>query len=282
MSNIILEGESFFVFRKLDLIIKNKKVEWNPDFIERSSTLFKKTDYYIFFNCDKATLEKNNHTNSIFCYPDKNLDLRTDWVKKIKKMSDFYSYEPIPTTDFQALKDLFQDAPQISQLPSKKASLKYKGTKQNYEWFDLMMINDVLSCGNKNSFEDLFSGYVDIWKFTDDFWSGNLHCLKQINLFDNDNFEEYFNKVRETSKDYLELLQTNAKTFEHHKSILPTSAITNSFRFLKVKEKLDKIKKKNPIEIISLFDECLKNVRDGSNAKLELIKIFFEYKTNVI
>jgi hypothetical protein len=282
MSNFILEGESFFVYKKLDELISNKKAEFNPDSINNSFSLLQNVDYYVFFDADKSISEKFTHKNTIFCYPDKNLDLRLDWVKKIKTQSEYFCFEPIPSTDFDSLKQVFPKVPNIFSLPIKKNNLKYKGAKQNYDWFDLCLIKDLLDCKNENVFYELFDGFVDIWKFTDDFWSGNLYCLKQINSFNNNNFEDYFNRIRETSKDYIELMQSGAKTFDDHKRIIPNPIVNNHFRFIKIREKLSKIKKKSGIDALSLFDECLKNVREGSNPKLELIKMFFEYKTNVL
>jgi hypothetical protein len=43
---------------------------------------------------------------------------------------------------------------------------------------------------------------------------------------------------------------------------------------MKVKEKLRTRKNKNILDSLHKIDECLKNVRTGSNAKLEMLKLF--------
>ena len=282
MANYILEGETFFVLDKLSSLTHGKKVEINP---ERTKTvsLFDTTDYYVFFDPDKETIEKVASNNFILCFLDKNLDLRLDYVKKAKQKSEFTSFEPIPTTDFAALKRVFPNLKNNSNsLPSKKGNLKYKGAKQNYEWFDLCLISDLYEFGDENIYKLVFESYFDIWKFTDFLWSGNNECIKQISYINDSNFEDYFNRIRETSKDYLDAYITNSNSFFAHKNLYPNTILTNEFRFDKVKEKLNKIQKNNVLNCISYFDDCLMNVRMGSNPKLELLKLFFKFKQHVL
>ena len=77
------------------------------------------------------------------------------------------------------------------------------------------------------------------------------------------------------------MLFRSSKNFYEHKKLLPNSIITNEFRYNKVKEKLKSLKKDNEIFAIDLFDQCLMNVREGSNPKIEMIKLFFKFKKYV-
>ena len=278
MSSYILEGESFLVLEKLDSLIENKKVEFNPVKLSNTLSLLRNVDYYVFIDPDKEIIENINCDNFILCFMDKNIDLRLDYIKKIKNKGKYYCFEPVPTTDFVSLKQIFPDIKPNNFLPSKKANLKYKGTKQNYEWYDLNLISDILSLSDQSLFEHISHSFFDIWKFTDLLWSGNSKCTEQIAYINDKNFEDYFNRIRETSKDYLEILQTNSKTFSEHKKLMPNTALTNEYRFDKVKEKLNLINLNHQLDIIYSFDVCLKNVRLGSSPKLELLKLFFNFK----
>jgi len=276
MPSYVIEGESFFVFKELDKLTKNKKIEINPDFSHEYFSFLKKTDYGVYFDPEKNIVERLKD-NFILCFMDKNLDLRLDYIKKIKNKSEFISFDPIPSTDYKALSDLFPKIKPNQHLPTKKVSLKYKGQKQNYEWFDLCLIND-LSTLDSNVFSELSEGYFDIWAFTEHLWSGNKLCLEQIKYMNGKNFEDYFNRIRETSKDYIEIVQCRSSNFYDHKNKLPNSIINNPFRYEKVKEKLNFLKFNSEIDAIYLFEECLKNVREGSNPKIELINLFFKFK----
>ncbi len=277
MPNYILEGEAYFVLSKLRALIQNKKVEFNPE-PKKAMTFFSTVDFNVYFDPDKDTLEKIND-NFIICLLDKNFDLRLDYVKKLKSKAEFVSFDPIPSTDPVSLKNIFKKINTEEQcLPSKKVSLKYKGSKQNYEWYDLCLINDIYGLGDLNIFAEIFDSYFDIWKFSDLLWDGNNKCLDQINHINEKNFEDYFNRIRETNKDYLEVLQSGCKNFYEHKKVVNNSIITNEFRYNKVMEKLSRIKKGQEIYALSLIDQCLMNVREGSNPKIELIKMFFKFK----
>lgn len=278
MSSYLLEGESFFVLAKLDSLIQNKKIELNPAKTSSTLSLLRNVDYYVFIDPDKQTIENINCDNFIVCFMDKNIDLRLDYIKKIKNKSEYHCFEPIPTTDFDALRQVFPDIHSSNFLPSKKATIKYKGSKQNYEWYDLNLIADILVLNDQSLFELMSDSFFDIWKFSDLLWSGNTKCVEQIVYINDKNFEDYFNRIRETSKDYLEILQTNAKTFNEHKKLMPNTALSNEYRFEKVKEKLNLINLNHKLDAICLFDACLKNVRLGSNPKLELLKLFFNFK----
>ena len=105
--------------------------------------------------------------------------------------------------------------------------------------------------------------------------------MSDIVQIDEKNFEDYFNRIRETSKDYLEVIQSRARSFSEHKKILPNTSLTNEFRFDKINEKLKRIHSNHHLSIIYSFDDCLKNVRLGSNPKLELLKLFFNFKKYV-
>jgi hypothetical protein len=282
MPNYILEGESFFVLEKLYELTEGKKIEINPDKIN-SFSLFSKTDYYVFFDPDKETLEKQNLDNFILCFMDKNIDQRLDYIKKIKKNATLLSFEPIPTTDFESLRRLFPDfKANLHSLPFKKGGLKYKGSKQNYEWFDLCLISDIYSLGDTNLYGQVFDSYFDIWAFSDLLWIGNVKCMEQIRYINDKNFEDYFNRIRETSKDYLEVYQTGAKNLQTHKKHYQESMINSDFRFAKIKEKLNLLKQDGILDCIGAFDVCLKNVREGSNPKVELIKLFYKFKSNAV
>ena len=280
MSNYILEGESFFILEKLYELTEGKKIEINPEKINPFS-LFGNVDYYVFFDPDKETIESINFNNFILCFMDKNVDLRLDYIKRIKQISTIKTFDPIPTTDFQTLKEIFPNITQPNSLPSKKGNLKYKGSKQNYEWFDLCLINDLYSFDDQKIYQLVFDSYFDIWRFTDDLWCGSTKCLSQIKYINEKNFEDYFNRIRETSKDYIELIQTQSKNFYLHKQAYSSTSITNEFRFSKIREKLILLKPNSENFVLSLFEECLKNVRLGSNPKLEMIKLFFKFKQNV-
>lgn len=277
MPNYILEGEAYFVLSKLRALVQNKKVEFNPE-PKKAMTFFSTVDFNVYFDPDKDTLEKIND-NFIICLLDKNFDLRLDYVKKLKSKAEFMSFDPIPSTDPVSLRNIFKKINTEEQcLPSKKVSLKYKGSKQNYEWYDLCLINDIYGLGDLNIFAEIFDSYFDIWKFSDLLWDGNNKCLDQINHINEKNFEDYFNRIRETNKDYLEVLQSGCKNFYEHKKVVNNSIITNEFRYNKVIEKLSRIKKGQEIYALSLIDQCLMNVREGSNPKIELIKMFFKFK----
>jgi hypothetical protein len=280
MSNYILEGESFFILEKLSELIEGKKIEINPEKIDTIS-LLKKVDYYVFFDPDKETLEKHNLNNFIVCFMDKNTDQRLDYIKKLKQKSQLITFEPIPNTDFDSLKKIFPMFETLNNsLPFKKTSLKFKGAKQNYEWFDLCLIYDFYHLNDVNIYKLMFESYFDIWRFSDFLWSGNVRCLEQVKFINDKNFEDYFNRIRETSKDYLEVYSTNTSNFFTHKKLYPETIITNEFRFFKVKEKLNLIKSDFVLDCVGYFDTCLKNVREGSNPKLELIKLFYQFKQN--
>jgi hypothetical protein len=281
MSSYLLEGESFFILAKLDSLIENKKIELNPMKLSNTLSLFRNVDYYVFIDPDKQTIENINCDNFIVCFMDKNIDLRLDYIKKIKNKSEYHCFEPIPTTDFDALREIFPEIKSSNFLPSKKFNLKYKGSKQNYEWYDLSLIADLLTLNDQGLFEHMNDTFFDIWKFSDLIWSGNPKCVEQIVYINDKNFEDYFNRIRETSKDYLEILQTNAKNFNEHKKLMPNTSLLNEYRFNKVKEKLNLIDSNHQIDIIYSFDICLKNVRSGSNPKLELLKLFFNFKKYV-
>jgi hypothetical protein len=281
MSSYLLEGESFFTLAKLDSLIENKKIELNPVKLTNTLSLFKNVDYYVFIDPDKQTIENINCNNFIVCFMDKNIDLRLDYIKKIKNKSEYHCFEPIPTTDFDSLREIFPEIKSSNFLPSKKLNLKYKGSKQNYEWYDLSLIADILALNDQGLFEHMNDTFFDIWKFSDLIWSGNPKCVEQIVYINDKNFEDYFNRIRETSKDYLEILQTNAKNFNEHKKLMPNTSLLNEYRFNKVKEKLNLIDSNHQIDIIYSFDICLKNVRSGSNPKLELLKLFFNFKKYV-
>lgn len=262
-------------------ITEGKRVEYNP-LPSKSFSLISKVDYNVYIDPDKETLENINE-NFIVCMLDKNFDMRLDYVKKLKTKAEFISYEPIPTTDFQSLKAVFKDIQfNNHSLPAKKAPLKYKGVKQNYEWYDLCLIGDMYSLSDPQIFTEIFDAYFDIWKFSDMLWSGNAQCLNQVASINERNFEDYFNRIRETTKDYLEVIQGGSDNFYDHRKNVKNHIINNQFRYEKVKEKLINIKKGQEIHAISLIDECLKNVREGSNPKIELIKMFFKFKKTLI
>lgn len=282
MSNYILEGESFFILEKLYELTEGKKIEINPEKINPFS-LFGNVDYYVFFDPDKETLEKQNLDKFILCFMDKNIDQRLDYIKKIKQKAQLLSFEPIPTTDFDSFKKVFpMFKTNLNSLPFKKNSLKYKGSKQNYEWFDLCLISDLYEIGDINIYQQVFESYFDIWKFTDLLWSGNIKCLEQIKYINDKNFEDYFNRIRETSKDYLEVIQTGASNFYSHKKLYSDSVVNNEFRFNKIKEKLNLINSDCVLDCVGYFDVCLKNVREGSNPKVEMIKLFYKFKENAL
>ena len=281
MSSKTLEGESYFILKELNKITQNKQVVYNPESIPAFS-LFNQADYYVFFDPDKEVIEALHGSNFIVCFMEKNVDLRADYIKKLKNKTTWTTFEPIPTTDPASLLEEF---PNISfknnTLPFKKNPLKYKGQKQNYEWFDLNLINDLYHLSDTNIYGQVFDSFFDIWRFTDHLWTGNMRCLEQIKFIDDTNFENYFNRIRETSKDYLEVLQTNARTNHEHKTYLPQSIMTNEYRFEKVREKVNYINKNACLSVISEIDTCLKNVRLGSSPKLELVNLFYKFKNNV-
>ena len=282
MSNYILEGESFFILEKLYELTEGKKIEINPEKINPFS-LFGNVDYYVFFDPDKETLEKQNLDKFILCFMDKNIDQRLDYIKKIKQKAQLLSFEPIPTTDFDSFKKVFpMFKTNLNSLPFKKNSLKYKGSKQNYEWFDLCLISDLYEIGDINIYQQVFESYFDIWRFTDLLWSGNIKCLEQIKYINDKNFEDYFNRIRETSKDYLEVIQTGASNFYSHEKLYSDSVVNNEFRFNKIKEKLNLINSDCVLDCVGYFDVCLKNVREGSNPKVEMIKLFYKFKENAL
>ena len=281
MSNHFLEGESYFVLKELARITDGKIIDIDPT-PTSSFSLLHQANYNVFIDPAKETLEKIDN-NFIVCFLDKNVDQRLEYIKKIKQKCDFSTFEPIPTTDFTSLQKIFPQFKQSNNfLPHKNCSLKYKGQKQNYEWFDLCLIDNLRVFNDTSIFQILFDSYFDIWRFTDELWAGDSNCISQIKHINEKNFEEYFNKIRETSKDYLDVIQTNASNFYIHRQLMPNTIITNEFRFDKIKQKLCQLKPNTSIYTISFIDECLKNVRDGSNPKLELIKLFFRFKKNVL
>jgi len=75
--------------------------------------------------------------------------------------------------------------------------------------------------------------------------------------------------------------QTGANNYHEHKRLLPQTVMTNEYRFEKVREKVNLLKKNYCLSAISEIDTCLKNVRLGSNPKLELVKLFYKFKQNV-
>ena len=282
MSSYFLEGESYFVLKELDKIVSGKKVMFDPGVVQ-SVSFVKKPDYYVLIDPNKETIESINYDNFIICLMDKNADLRLDYIKSIKKKAEIITFDPIPTTDFVSLKREFPNIVNESNfMPSKKVNLKYKGAKQNYEWFDICLISDLYKFNDPEIYRAASGTYFDIWSFTDGIWSGDANCLSQVEYITGQNFEDYFNRIRETSKDYLELIQTQAKRLSIHKKIYPESVITNDFRFYKIQEKLKLLKNGTELDSIMYFDECLKHVRQGANPKLELIKLFFKFKRNVL
>jgi hypothetical protein len=281
MPGYILEGDSFFVLDKLRSITQNKKVSYQPEMITKSISFLNRPDFYVFFSIDKDLAEIIINQSFVVCNLNKNFDLRLDWVKKLKNKSEYYCFDPIPSTDFLSLQKKFPTIKNSRFLPVKNTPLKYKNTKQNYEWFDLDLINDLLPFQKDNIFEEMCENYFDIWMFTDCLWDCNLEGLNYIKNINNDNFENYFNRIRETIKDYIEVHQSDSKSFNDHRLKITSAAINNEFRFLKVKEKLAKLDTSKIAQTFSLYDECLKNVREGANPKLELIKTFFRFKDNV-
>lgn len=282
MSRYLLEGESFFVLKKLEEITKNKQVSFQQESFSNSLSFIHKADFYVFFDMNKELAEKIINLPFVVCNVDKNYDLRADWVKSLKNCSEYYCFDPIPSTDFQTLKKTFPDIEFTHFLPVKKTPLKYKNIKQNYEWYDLDLINNLLPFQDEKIFEEFCGSYFDIWQFTDALWSGNEKALKYISLITYSNFEEYFNRIRETIKDYIEVYQTNSNNLRQHTALIKNSIVINEFRFQKVKEKLNNIDQNKIAFILSLYDECLKNVREGANPKLELLGMFFKFKANVI
>lgn len=272
-----MEGEAYFILLELQRLTKGKKVEYNPDFVPKSLSMLDAVDHYVYLDPDKQTAEKINHDRFIVCFLDKNLDLRLDYVKKLKAKSTYQLFEPIPSTDFQSLRGVFPDLKKTSRLPTKKVPLKYKGQKQNYEWYDLCLISDLISLGDSAVFDYVFEGFFDIWQFTDDLWNGNPRCISQVENINDKNFEDYFNRIRETSKDYLELMQTKANNYYDHKKKLPSGLLNNQYRFEKVKEKLDMHPGKE-LWALEQIEQCLKNVRLGSNPKLTLIELVTKFQ----
>lgn len=63
---------------------------------------------------------------------------------------------------------------------------------------------------------------------------------------------------------------------------MPNTLITNEYRFNKILEKTKYLKEFNEINALFQIEQCLKNVRLGSNPKLEIIKLFFSFKNYVI
>lgn len=277
MSNYILEGESFFILKELENILYNKKYTINPDLPVQTFSLLRNNDFDVFFDPDKNKIELLKD-NFILCFMDKNIDQRSDYIKRVKNISILKTLEPIPTTDFASLQKIFNKFTSSNYFPSKKTPLKYKGQKQNYEWYDLCLIDDLYGFGDQRIYQAVCDSYFDIWKFTDQLWSIDPLCVEQLKYINGQNFEDYFNRIRETSKDYLEVIQSGANNFQDHKKILPNSIVNNDFRFNKVKSKINNIRKEFQMAAIGSFDECLKNVRMGSNPKLELINIFIKFK----
>lgn len=274
MSSFFLEGESFFVLEKLKSLCLNKKISFNPGEIKTNFSLIKNYDYYVYFEPTKEEILNIKIKNFIICFLDKNVDLRLDYIKKIKSNSEYINFEPIPTTDFESLKKIFPKIPKCNFLPNKICNLKYKGQKQNYEWFDLSLINDLYSFNEEEVYKLCSKNFFDIWVYMEGLFNGDKDCLSQINFIDHTNFENYYNRIRESLKDYLEVIETNSNSFYDLKSKKNNSSIINEWRFIKVNDNLKKLKI-NPIIVMNYFENCLKNVRQGSNPKYELIKLFF-------
>lgn len=275
MPNYILEGESFFVLNRMDELLDGKKSIFNPQSINNSINLFSDS-ISVFFDPDKEKC-KSIKGNFIICFLDKNVDLRLDYIKNIKSNAVFESYDPIPTTDFETMRKIFPKIKSSNYIPFKKTPMKYKGSKQNYEWFDLNLINDLYRLNDSSVFDNM-DAYFDIWSFVECLWSGNLLSLNQVNYINDNNFEDYFNRIRENIKDYIEVFQAKSENYYDHKNKIPKSNITNEFYYNKIKNKILLINEEHIIDALSSFDKCLKNVRDGSNPKIELIKIIFNFK----
>ena len=275
MPNYILEGESFFVLNRMDELIEDKKTIFNPQSTSNSMNLFEDS-ISVFFDPDKEKCQSIKG-NFIVCFLDKNVDLRLDYIKNLKSKAVFESYDPIPTTDSTSMKKIFSKIANSNRLPSKKGLMKYKGSKQNYEWFDLSLINDLYALNDPSVFNNI-GAYFDIWDFVECLWSGNLASLQQVNYINGGNFEDYFNRIRENAKDYIEVFQSKSTNYYDHKIKIPKSNITNEFYYNKIKNKILLIDETHIVDALSSFDQCLKNVRDGSNPKIELIKIIFNFK----
>lgn len=280
MSNYFLEGDSYFVLKFLDEITNGKKIEFNPE-TKPDFSLFTPTDYYVYFDPTKEIMDKICHDNYIICFLDKNVDLRIDVIKKLKSKSEYRLFDPIPATDFKSLVKMFPKVKDDFYLPTKTIPLKYNGAKQSYEWFDISLISDLYKYADLDVYKKMFDMYIDIWSLTNDLWSSNNEYFKKISGINESNFENYFNRIRETSKDYIEVIQSSANTFKSHKAIISGTQL-NEYRFFKIKEKLNSIKNGKEIEALMYIEKCLKNVREGSNQKLELIGLFYNFKNNVL
>ncbi len=280
MSNYFLEGDTYFVLKFLNELTNGKKIEFNPE-TKPDFSLFSPTDYYVYLDPSKEIMDKIAHNNYIICFLDKNVDLRIDVIKKLKSKSEYRLFEPIPATDFKALVKIFPKLKGDFCLPTKNIPLKYNGTKQNYEWFDISLISDLYKYVDLDIYKKMFSMYIDIWSLTNDLWSSNNDYLLKICGINELNFENYFNRIRETSKDYIEVIQSSANTFSNHKAMISGTQL-NEYRFYKIKEKLNSIKAGKEIDALMYIEKCLKNVREGSNQKIELIGLFYNFKNNVL
>lgn len=275
MPNYILEGESFFVLNRMDELTKGKKTIFNPQSSGNSMSLFQDS-ISVYFDPDKEKC-KSIKGNFIVCFLDKNVDLRLDYIKDLKSKAVFESYDPIPTTDSDSMKKIFPKISKCNYVPFKKGLMKYKGSKQNYEWFDLSLIRDLYLLNDPSVFGHM-NAYFDIWSFVEHLWVGNLESLNQVKYINGNNFEDYFNRIRENIKDYVEVFQAQSSSFYDHKNKIPKSGITNEFYYNKIKNKIKLINESDVVDALSSFDQCLKNVRDGSNPKIELIKIILNFK----
>jgi hypothetical protein len=194
MPNYVLEGDSFFVLDELKKITKGKSTSFFT-VKETEFSFFDQADYNIYFEINKDTLSQIEE-NFIICIMDKNLDHRLDYVKKLKTKAEFICFDPIPTTDFKSLHKIFPKLEKTPYLPSKNISLKYKGSKQNYEWYDISLVNDLYQFNDVAVYQSLFDGFFDIWAFSDALWDQNESCLEMIEQINSQNFEDYFNRIR--------------------------------------------------------------------------------------
>lgn len=270
----LLEGDSYFVLKELSKITSGKNVQYGG--IQTAGFLSKER-IYVYPNPAVEELPVNFNFETVIYFEDKNVDLRVDWVKKIRNLnSNHLCFDPIPSTDYSSLKKVFPDLETNLSLPTKECRIKYKGSKQNYEWFDLALIEDLKKIKD-NSIFDLFEENFNLWEFTDLLWNGNKKCIHYTSRINDDNFEYYFNRIRESVRDYLDVITTGAHNFYDHKKKYPNSVINNDYRFNKVKEKLNRNKKYTDSELAKFFDECLIDVRQGVNPKLALIDLCVKF-----
>lgn len=282
MPNYCLEGESYFIFDKIKQLTKGKKVIFDPDEISKNISFSSINTVNVFLNPNKELIGQIKTDNNIICFLDENLDQRLDYVKKLKTSYSLITYDPIPTTEFDELHKIFPKIQETTYLPSKKGSLKYKGQKQTYEWYDLNLINDIYQLQDLSLFDSIFGSNFDIWNFSDGLWSAKPDCLYQLEaITDTQIFEYYFNRIREVSKDYLEIIASKENTYQNHIQSYSNSAFSNYYRFKMVKDKLSLYKENYHLNLISYIEECLMNVREGSNPKIELLKLFLRFKNDI-